>query len=114
MFEFFLLVLEESQERDTSNLGNFETNSGNITYSMTFTTEPRNKYFIIIIAISQTTIARDESSDLLTVLNKLNTDTFTNSGVRLFSFNTNLFCDNTLSMGRTPERRISEDRTEGN
>lgn len=55
---------------------------------MTFTTESGNQDFIVFLNESQTTVVRDEGGDLLAVLDELNTDALTNSGVRLLSFNT--------------------------
>ena len=72
------------------------------------------KDFIVFIDVVQTTIARDESGDLLTVLNELDTDALTNSGVRLLGFNTtkisnkrelrlHLFKNNTLGHSSSTE-----------
>ena len=99
----FLLAAEKGEKRglgDADNLRNgdrelksgyLETNSGNITDSVTRTTETSNENFIVFINIVQTTITRNESSDLLTILNKLDTDALTNSRVRLLSFNTTIY-----------------------
>jgi hypothetical protein len=101
----FLLLLVQSQERDTSDLYDLETDTRNITNSTTLTTETGNQNFIVFINIVQTTIVGNESSNLLTVLDKLNTNTLTNSRVRLLGFNTDLFENDTLSVRRATERR---------
>ena len=46
-----------------------------------------------------------ESSDLLSVLDQLNTDTLSDGGVRLLSLNTDLLEDDTLGVGRSTEWR---------
>ena len=104
----FLLFLVQSKERDTSDLDNLETDTRNITNSTTLTTETGNQDFIVFINVVQTTIVGDESSDLLTVLDQLNTDTLTNSRVRLLGFDTNLFKNDTLGVGRTTKGRRTE------
>ena len=85
-----LLLTEQSKEGGLGDADNLETDTGDITDSVTGTTETSNKDFIVFINVVQTTIARDESGDLLTVLNELDTDALTNSGVRLLSFNTTI------------------------
>ena len=84
----FLLLTEQSKEGGLGDADNLETDTGDITDGMTGTTETSNEDFIVFIDVVQTTIARNESGDLLTILNKLNTDALTNSRVRLLSFNT--------------------------
>jgi hypothetical protein len=91
-------VLEEGEQRDTGDLCNLEANSWNITDGVTLTTETRHQDFIVIIAKSQTTIARNEGSDLLAVLDQLHTDALTNSRVRLLGLNTDFFRHDTLGV----------------
>ena len=55
-------------------------------------------YLVVFFDVIQTTIVRDESCDLLAVLNKLNSDTFSDSRVRLLGLNTNLFQYNTCKL----------------
>jgi hypothetical protein len=83
-----LLLLVESEKRNTGNLDDLETDTRNITNSATLTTETSNQNFVVLIDVVQTTIIGDESGDLLAVLDKLDTDTLTNGRVRLLSFNT--------------------------
>ena len=83
-----LLLTEQSKEGGLGDANNLETDTGDITDGMTGTTETSNEDFIVFINVVQTTIARNEGGDLLTVLDKLNTDALTNSRVRLLSFNT--------------------------
>ena len=85
-----LLLAEESKEGGLRDADDLETDSGNITDSVTGTTETSNKDFIVFINVIQATITRDESGDLLTVLNELDTNALTNSRVGLLSFNTTI------------------------
>ena len=80
-----LLSTEQSKERSLGDTYHLETDSRNITHSVTGTTESSNQDFIILIHKVQTTITRNESSDFLSVLDQLNTDALTNGRVRLFS-----------------------------
>ena len=92
----FLLLTEQSKEGGLGDANNLETDTGDITDGMTGTTETSNEDFIVFINVVQTTIARNEGGDLLTVLDKLNTDALTNSRVRLLSFNTTTHYNNKL------------------
>ena len=78
-----LLLTEQSEQRGLGHANHLETNSGNISDSMTGTTESSNQHFIVLVDVVQATIARNESSDLLSVLDQLNTHALTNSRVRL-------------------------------
>lgn len=85
-----LLLAEQSKEGGLRDADDLETDSGNITDSVTGTTETSNEDFIVLINVVQATITRDESSDLLTVLDELDTNALTNSRVGLLSFNTTM------------------------
>ena len=78
-----LLLAEQSEQRGLGHANHLEANSGNISDSMTGTTESSNQHFIVLIDVVQATIARNESSDLLSVLDQLNTHALTNSRVGL-------------------------------
>lgn len=58
-------------------------------------------------------IIRTESSDLLAVLDQLNTDTLSDSGVGLLGLNTDLLENNSLGVGRTTEGRGLEGSAQG-
>ena len=82
-----LLAAEQSEQRGLGHADDLETDSGNISHSVTGTTETSNEHLIVLINEVQTTIARDESSDLLTILDQLHTDALTNGRVRLLGLN---------------------------
>ena len=56
---------------------------------------------------------RTESSDLLSVLDELNTDALSDSGVGLLGLDANLLENDSLSVGRATERRGLEGGSEG-
>ena len=82
---FLLLSTEQSEERGLGNTHNLETDSRNITNSVTRTTESSNQNLVVLVHKVQTTITRNESGDLLSILDQLNTDALTNGRVRLLS-----------------------------
>ena len=82
-----LLSTEESKQRCLGHADDLETDSGNISHSVTGTTETSNEHLIVLINEVQTTIARDESSDLLSILDQLHTDALTNGRVGLLGLN---------------------------
>lgn len=106
-----LLLLPESNEGDTGNLDNLESDTGDITLSLTLAAETSNKDFVVLIDKVQATVIGDESSDSLAVLDKLDTDTLSNGGVGLLGLDTNLFQHNSLSVGGASEGRRLEGST---
>ena len=78
-----LLSAEQSEQRGLGHADDLETNSGDISHSVTGTTETGNEHLIVLIDEVQTTIAGDEGGDLLTVLDQLHTDALTNGRVGL-------------------------------
>ena len=102
----YLLLSEESIERHTGNLDDLEANTRDITNGVTLTTETSDENFIVFIGEVQATIARDEGSNLLAVLDELNAHALTDSRVRLLGLDTDLFQDDTLGVGATSERLL--------
>jgi len=67
-------------------------------------TETGDQHFVVLIDEVQATVVRDEGTDLLAVLDQLNTAALTNGGVRLLGLDTDLLNDDALGVGRTTER----------
>ena len=78
-----LLSAEQSEERRFRDAHNLETDSRNISDGVTRTTESSNQHLVVLIHKVQTTIARNEGSDLLSVLDQLHTHALTNGRVGL-------------------------------
>ena len=91
-----LLSPEESVEGDVGDLADLEPDSGDISHGVALTSESRDQNLVVLLNEVQTTVIGDESCDLLSVLNELDSDTLTNSRVRLLSLNTNLLENNSL------------------
>ena len=70
---------------------------------MSGTTESSDEYLIIIIDETHATILWHVGSNFLVVLFELNSDTLTDSRVRLLSFDTDLLNDNTSSVRGSSE-----------
>merc|ERR550534_3552869 len=80
-----LLSTEESIEGDISHLDDLESDSGNISDGVTLSTKTSNQHLIVLLYKVETTVIGDESSDLLSILDKLYSDTLPDSRVRLLS-----------------------------
>lgn len=98
-----LLVGPQSVETIAGNLGDQETDTGQITDGVTGTTETLNKDLVVLVAEGHTTVTGDECSDSLVVFFELDSDTLSNTGVRLLGLNTNLLDDDTTGVGSTLE-----------
>ena len=101
-----LLSLPESTEATSSNFNNLKSDSWKITHSVTRSTETGNKDLVVLVNERHTTILWDVGCDSLVVLLKLDSDTLSNSRVWLFSFNCDLFDDDTGSVGSLGERLL--------
>jgi hypothetical protein len=99
-----LLLLEKGEKRATGNLHNLETNPGNITDGVTTSTETRKEDLIVLINEVQATVIGDESGNLLSVLDQLNSDTLTGGRVGLLGTNAHSLNNNALGVGSTHER----------
>ena len=96
-----LLSAEQSKERRLRDAHNLETDSRNISDSVTRTTESSNQDLVVLVHKVQATIARHERSDLLSVLDQLDTHALTNGRVGLLglhSANTSQSTTNTLHL----------------
>ena len=65
-----------------------ETDTGNITDGVAGTTETSDEDLIVLLNVVQATIVGDESSDLLAILDELDTSSLTNSRIGLLGLNT--------------------------
>ena len=83
-----LLLAEQSEKRGLGDANHLETDSRNITHSVTRTTETGNQHLVVLVHVVQATIARNEGSDLLAVLDQLHTHALTNGGVGLLGLHT--------------------------
>lgn len=93
----------ESVETIASNLGNQESDTGQITDGVAGTTETLDEDLVVLIAEGHTTVTWDEAGDSLIVFFELDSDTLSNTGVWLLGFDTDLLDDNTASVGGTTE-----------
>ena len=80
-----LLLAEQSEQGGLRHAHHLETHSGNISHGMSRTTESSNQHLVVLIHVVQATIARNESGDLLAVLDQLHTHALTNGRVGLLS-----------------------------
>ena len=83
-----LLLAEQSEKRGLGHADHLETDSRNITHSVTRTTETGNQHLVVLVHVVQATIARNEGSDLLAVLDELHTDALSNGRVGLLGLHT--------------------------
>lgn len=88
---YSLLLLPESEETDTGDLDDLEADTGNVTLGLSATTETGNEDLVVLVGEVQATVVGNEGSDLLAVLDELDTNALANSGVGLLGLNTDLF-----------------------
>lgn len=69
-----LLSAEEGVEGHVGDLADLESDAGNVTDSVTLTSESTDKDLVVLLNEVQTAVIGDESSDLLAVLDQLDTD----------------------------------------
>ena len=69
-----LLAAEEGVEGHVGDLADLESNAGNVTNSVTLTTESTDQDLVVLLNEVQTAVIGDKSSDLLAVLDQLNTN----------------------------------------
>uniref|UniRef100_A0A8D0FKM5 Uncharacterized protein n=1 Tax=Strix occidentalis caurina TaxID=311401 RepID=A0A8D0FKM5_STROC len=81
----------QGQQRNIGYFDNLEANSRNVTNSVTLPTETSNQNFIILLQwkttnIKPATIVRNKSCYFFAILNQLDSNTFPDGRVGLFSF----------------------------
>ena len=69
-----LLAAEEGVEGHVGDLADLESNAGNVTNSMTLTSESTDQDLVVLLNEVQTAVIGDESGDLLAILDQLDTD----------------------------------------
>jgi hypothetical protein len=94
----------KSVETSVGDLHNLKTDTGQITDSLALATETSDEDLVILINEGQTTILGHEAGNTLVVLLELNTDALTDSRVGLLGFDTDLFDNDTGSVGASLER----------
>jgi len=70
---------------------------------VTGSTETSDQNLVVLFNVVQAAVIGDEGSDLLSVLDELNSNALSDSGVWLFSLNTDLVKDDSLGVGRASE-----------
>ena len=63
-----------------------------------------NWYLVVFFDVVEATVIGDESSDLLSVLDELNSDALSDGGVRLLGLDADLVKDDSFGVGRASER----------
>jgi len=91
-------------KRAGTDLHDLETHTGDITLSVAGATETGDQNLVVLIDEVQATVVGHEGSDLLTVLDQLNTHALTHSGVRLLRLDTDLLENDPLSVRAASER----------
>ena len=94
-------MLEQRQQRNVADLHDLELHSGNICYSLALASLSSNTGFVVDLNKVQAAVPGHESSDLLGVLDQLDTGAFTDGRVGLFRFNTT-----TQVRGRNREKEL--------
>ena len=82
--------------KDLTHLADLESDSGNITNSVTLTSETADQHLIVLLDKVQATVIGDEGGDLLAVLDQLHTNALPDGRVGLLRLNTNLLQNNSL------------------
>ena len=84
------------RNKDLTHLADLKSDSGNITNSVTLTSETADQHLIVLLDKVQATVIGDEGGDLLAVLDQLHTNALPDGRVGLLSLNADLLEDNSL------------------
>ena len=79
-----------------THLADLKSDSGNITNSVTLTSETADQHLIVLLDKVQATVIGDEGGDLLAVLDQLHTNALPDGRVGLLSLDADLLEDNSL------------------
>merc|ERR1711994_648455 len=97
------LATEEGVEGHVGDLADLKSDSGNITNSVTLTSETADQHLIVLLDKVQATVIGDEGGDLLAVLDQLHTNALPDGRVRLLGLNADLLEDNSLGVAGASE-----------
>lgn len=91
-YTFYLreYIFTETLGPNFNYLDDLEPDSGNITDGVTLSTKACDKDFVVFFDKVEATVVGDESGDLLSVLDELDTNTLTDGGVGLLGLDTDL------------------------
>ena len=90
-------------ETIAGNLGDEETDTGQITDGVAGTTETLDEDLVVLVAEGHATVTGNEAGDSLVVFFELDSDTLSNTGVRLLGLDTDLLDDDARSVRATLE-----------
>merc|ERR1719391_448050 len=90
-------------EGDVGDLADLESDTGDITNSVTLTSESADQNLVVLLNEVQATVIGDKSSDLLAVLDQLDANALPDSRVRLLSLDSDLFKNDSLGVGGASE-----------
>ena len=90
------MIVVAFRNKDLTHLADLKSDSGNITNSVTLTSETADQHLIVLLDKVQATVIGDEGGDLLAVLDQLHTNALPDSGVGLLGLNADLLEDNSL------------------
>ena len=98
-----LLLLVEGKEGDTGNLADLEPDTGNITDGVARSAETGDKDLVVLVDVVEATIAGDEGSDLLAVLDELHAHALADGAVGLLGLDADLLEHDALGVRRAAE-----------
>jgi hypothetical protein len=99
MDRLLLLSSPECAETAASDFNNLESHTGQITLSVTGSTETSNEDIIVFVDETHATISWNVSGNSLVVLLELNSHTLSDGGVWLLGFDSDLFNNDTTGVG---------------
>ena len=81
------MIVVAFRNKDLTHLADLKSDSGNITNSVTLSSETADQDLIVLLDKVQATVIGDEGGDFLSVLNELDSDALSDGRVRLFGLN---------------------------
>ena len=99
-------MLPKGKETASSDFNDLESNTREITLSVSGSTETSDKNLVIFFNERHTTISWNVGGNSLVVLFELNSDALSNTGVRLLRLNSDFLDDDTSGMRSINERLL--------